>query len=361
MSNCGKCGGTIGASGGFFGVLKCPACGMENFRPFETESIRFDKLLASSPVFNLYSGYDSASRFNVEIIVLRDDAPHYEWCRDTFKAEAENLMRLRHLNTRPLLGSGEVDGHLYVMEPLLDGATLAAFAPDRHPLISLDKIINILQPALLGLAVAHSKNLAHHDISPENIHIDARGIVRVKGFFISRFAYLFDQYMISRGRDLRFSTSPFLISPEKAESGTEDHRGDMFSLGVVFYYFLTGSYPFSGAKEEDTIYSRIKPVEKRRALLGGMGISDDELPDYLPPPPPNSLVPSIPADLSDLIMKALAYYPNIRVTIGEFIEKLNFMRAKADAVKIRKHNEEILNTETTEIPKMPALGHKLRK
>ena len=340
MGDCEKCGGDLDING-FLGASKCLSCETDVFSPFEAETLRFDKLLASSPVFNLYSGYDSTSRFNIEIIVLRDDAPHYEWCRNTFLEESENLMRLRHLNTHPLLGSGDLEGHPYVTEPLLEGSSLDAFAPDKHPLISLDKVVNILQSASLGLAVAHNKNLAHHDISPENIHIDAKGVVRVKGFFISRFAYLFDQYMISLGGDLKFSTSPFLISPEKAESGTEDHRGDMFSLGVLFYYFLTGSYPFRGSVEAETIYSRIKPIEKRRALLGGMGISDDDLPDYLPPTPPNSLVPSIPADLSDLIINALAYYPNLRVTVGEFIEKLNFMRAKAEAFKLRKHNENI--------------------
>jgi len=60
-------------------------------------------------------------------------------------------------------------------------------------------------------------------------------------------------------------------------------------------------------------------------------------------------------------MKSIAYYPNVRVTVAEFIEKLNFMRAKADALKIRKNNENILNTETTEIPKMTRIGTKVMK
>ncbi|NOY75277.1 MAG: protein kinase, partial [Kiritimatiellaeota bacterium] len=235
MSKRGKCGNAVETSNDFLGASVCPSGDSTNFTPFEVDSLRFDRFLADSPVFNLYTGYDSSSRFNVQIIVLRDDAPHYKWCRGTFLEESENLMRLRHLNTCPLLGRGEIDGHPYVTEPLLDGSSLDAFSPGKHSLIAIDKIMNILRSACVGLAVAHSKNLAHHDISPKHIHLDGRGVVRVKGFFISRFVYLYDQFIISQGGDLRFSTSPFLISPEKAESGTEDYRGDMFSMGVIYY------------------------------------------------------------------------------------------------------------------------------
>lgn len=356
MSECGTCGNNLDSTETPFGVLECPACGASNFTPCEVGKLRFDSFLASSPVFDLYSGYDSASRFYVEITILRSDSPEYDWCRKTFIEETENIMRLRHMNTCPILGSGEIEGNPYITEPALDGTSLDALTPDKHPLIAIDKILTILQSASVGLAVAHGQKLAHHDISPENIHIDGRGTVRVKGFFISRFAYLFDQLMISSGGDQCTDISPFLISPEKAESGTEDYRGDVFSMGVLFYYFLTGNYPFHGESENDTIYSRIKSEDKRRDLAAASHISGGDVPDYLPPPPPNSLVSSIPSDLSDMILKTLAYYPNVRLSISEVIDRLNFMRAKAESFNVRKRNEDALNSETTAIPKMSSLG-----
>lgn len=339
----------------------CHTCGAVDFIPFEFGNLRFNRFIASSPVFNLYSGYDSASRFYVEITLLRSDSPHYDWCRDTFIEETENLMKLRHMNTCPILGSGDIAGNPYITEPALDGTSLDALTPDKHPLVSMDKILTILQSASIGLAVAHTRQLAHHDISPENIHIDGRGTVRVKGFFISRFAYLFDQWMISLGEERRIPTSPYLISPEKAESGTEDYRGDVFSMGVLYYYFLTGSYPFHGKTENDTIYARIKSEDKRRKLAASSHLLAGDVPDYLPPPPPHSIVASIPSDLSDMILKTLAYYPNVRSTMSEVINRLNFMRAKAESFNVRKTNEDALNTETTAIPKMSFLGKKFLK
>ena len=118
----------------------------------------------------------------------------------------------------------------------------------------MDEVIDVLQDAALGLALAHHKEFAHHDLCLENIHIDARGGVRAKNFFISRFAY----DCLQNKEGIVSSVSPYFISPEKVESHVEDKRGDVFSFGVVFYYMLTGKYPFSGKNEVETVYSRVK-------------------------------------------------------------------------------------------------------
>ncbi len=353
MGKCKKCKESVLYKKNPFVPAVCK-CGHRQIRSFKRMGIEFQKVIASSPVFLIYQGYYSSKNLFVDITVLRKDLPDYKWCLQVAKEQAELLMKLRTHHILPLFEYCEIDDNFCLLTPTLDGAPLSKYIPEQHGLIAINNVVNIFQATSFGMSVAHQKNIIHHNINSNTIHIDGRGIVRINGFFISRFIYIYDQKRIERENHIYTSVSPYYISPEKAESGTEDKRGDIFSLGVMFYYLLTGKFPFKGHSDTDTIYKRIQIDKntKKKEIEEKFKIKAKDFPDYIPPESPCSIRKSIPENLSDLIMQMLSYYPNNRPSFAEIIDKLELFMAKVDLINIRKSQEEIIDSDTKSIPKM---------
>jgi len=355
-NKCRKCGLELSFDRDPFLPSVC-ACGHMQIYPFEVDGLEFHKLLASSPLFYLFRGMYPDKNLFVDITVLRKDVPDYDWCLKVAHEQAEQLAKLKHLNILPIFDFSERQGYFCVTAPTLDGHPLSTYNPAEHGLMELSSLTDLLQAAALGMAVAHYHEIVHHNIWPSNIHVDARGNIRVKNFFISRFVYIYDQKRIKRDNYIYTSVSPLYISPEKVESGLEDERGDVFSFGVMFYHFLTGRFPFQGQEKNDIIYSRAKLKYKARRgqLKATYPVSEHDFPDYAPPDSPKKLRPEIPLGISELVMHMLSYYPNGRPAFSRVISEFNLLRAKADALNIRKKQEAIIDSDTKTIPKMKSL------
>ena len=345
---CSKCGNSIAFSKDSFIPAQCDSCGMQQVLPFNKDDLFFERLVASSPLFYIYKGYHTKHKLFLFITVLRKEINDYAWNVNVVKEQAENLTSLSHINICPLFDHGMLDEYYYIASPRMDGYKLSSYDPSSHGLMDISKMVEVLQSAALGMAVAHFNEFTHHNICPENIHIDARGMIRINDFFLSRFIYAYDQRRIKLENKIFISVPPHYISPEKAESGLEDHRGDIFSFGVMMYYMLTGHYPFEGAETMETIYTRIKQPAQKGDIL----TNNNTFPEYVPPKEPKALRKEIPDDLSKLILQMLSYYPNNRPSFTELINVLNTLRAKVDVVKIRNIQENIVDTETRDIPKM---------
>ena len=356
QSRCKQCDKAIGFNEDPFIPTLC-TCGHLQIAPFNIDGLKFQKLLASSPIFLLFYGFYEEKNLFVEITVLRKDIANYEFCLEIAKEQAEISLKLRHHNICPIFEYGNKNGYFCVITPSIDGYPLSSYLPEEHGLLEINKTIDLLQATALAMAVAHYNEVPHHNLCPENIHIDNRGILRIKNFFISRFVYIYDQKRIKDNNHIYTSVSPHYISPEKVESGTEDERGDLFSFGVIFYYFLTGKFPFHGEREMDTIYTRAKLKNKaeKGTITLNYDIDSNDFPDYIPPKKPKDIQIKIPIETSQLIMRTLSYYPHDRPTFAEIISEFNLLRAKNDAVKIRQAQEEIIDSETKTIPKMKSL------
>ena len=355
-SKCRKCHEKIEVHKDPFIPALC-RCGHMQITPFIMGGIQFQKLLASSPIFLLFYGIYEEKNLFVEITVLRKDISNYDFCLKVAEEQAEVSLNLRHLNICPIFEKKKIANYLCIISPALDGYSLASYLPEEHGLLATNKTIDLLQATALGMAVAHYKEIPHHNLCPENIHLDNRGILRIKNFFISRFIYIYDQKRIKKYNHIFTSVSPHYISPEKVESGAEDKRGDVFSFGVIFYYFLTGKFPFHGTGEFETVYTRskLKHKAKQGKITTNYDVNIDKFPDYISPKKPSDIRPQIPKEISQLIIKTLSYYPNDRPTFSTIISEFNILRAKENAIKIRHAQEEIVDSETKSIPKMKPL------
>ena len=162
---------------------------------------------------------------------------------DRFLREIQVTAKLSHPHILPLFDSGEADGFLYFVMPLIEGETLGGLMT-RERQLPIDDAIRITREVSDALAYAHQNGLVHRDIKPDNIMISG-GHAVVMDFGIT-------DALGEAGGDKLTQTgmaigTPAYMSPEQA-SGTiqVDGRADIYSLGCVLYEMLVGQIPFTG-------------------------------------------------------------------------------------------------------------------
>ena len=204
-----------------------------------------------------------------------------------FEREYQTLRGLSHPSVIEVYdyGVGE-DGPYYTME-LLDGGDLHAAAP-----VPLAIACAHLRDVASSLALLHARRLLHRDISPRNVCVH-RDRARQADRLRRRFA--------SFGRAASVLGTPPCIAPEVLGAGVLDQRSDLYSLGAVAYFALTGRHAYP-----------VRDVtELRRAW-------------QQPVAPPSALAPGLPAKLDDLVLSLLSLDPLARpASAGEVIIRLN--------------------------------------
>ena len=171
---------------------------------------------------------------------------------------------LSHWNTVEIFDYGRTDEgiYYYVME-YLPGLSLAELV-ERHGPLPPGRVVFLLRQVCQALREAHAAGLIHRDIKPSNIFAARRGGV-------SDVAKLLDFGLVlpmvkdhgpDPSGDPQLLGTPLFMSPEQVLGGRElDERSDIYSLGTVAYYLLTGSPPFrSGGGLEVMIAHAREPV-----------------------------------------------------------------------------------------------------
>jgi serine/threonine protein kinase len=144
---------------------------------------------------------------------------------------------------------GRMDGGIpFIVMEHLEGTDLGRLIKEQGPL-PVSTAVDYLLQACDALAEAHASGIVHRDLKPANLFlaVDADGSKRLKvlDFGISKLAGA-DPVADITGTDAMIG-SPFHMSPEQMRSSRDvDHRTDIWSLGVILYQLLTGSYPFKG-------------------------------------------------------------------------------------------------------------------
>ena len=162
---------------------------------------------------------------------------------ERFLREIEIAAKLRHPNILPLYDSGEVEGFLYYVMPLVEGESLRDLL-NREQQLPLADALRIATEVAGALSLAHRENIVHRDIKPENILLED-GHAVVADFGIARAV---DE---SGGEKLTQTGvaigTPAYMSPEQAGSERKlDGRSDLYALGCVLYEMLAGEQPYTG-------------------------------------------------------------------------------------------------------------------
>jgi serine/threonine-protein kinase len=180
-----------------------------------------------------------------------------------FRREAEAAAKLQSAHTVELYDFGETDdGTLYAVMELLEGMDLETLVKREGP-IPQERVIHILRQVCDSLGEAHAAGLVHRDIKPANIHI---GRIALHHDFVKVLDFgLVKSVDGSRGGgDDVIATAagiaagtPAYIAPEMAMGHACDGRADLYALGCVAYFLLTGKLVFESSNAFQLINKHI--------------------------------------------------------------------------------------------------------
>ena len=172
---------------------------------------------------------------------------------DRFLREIEIAAGLRHPHILPLFDSGNANGLLYYVMPLVEGESLRDRLTRERQLPVLDAV-RIADQVASALAYAHSRGVIHRDIKPENILLES-GQAVVADFGIARAVDAAGGRLTETGMAVG---TPAYMSPEQAlGEGSIDARSDIYALGIVTYEMLAGDPPFTGPTAQAIVSRRL--------------------------------------------------------------------------------------------------------
>ncbi len=205
---------------------------------------------------------------------------------DRFKTEIRLARKISHRNVVRTHDFGEWSGVYYLTMEFVEGITLRELIDSRGQ-VGVSSTLAIGSQLAESLEVAHDQGVVHRDIKPQNLLLDADGVLKVMDFGVARLA----ERTSSLTEAGLIVGTPAYMSPEQLLSETTDARSDLYSVGVVLYECLTGRLPFEA---ESTI-----------SLIGKVL--------NLEPPPPVEVNGDIPPAFSALILDLLAKKPEERL------------------------------------------------
>lgn len=263
---------------------------------------RYDVLekIGTGGMATVYKAKDTLLNRFVAVKVLRDSLEDEKGVVANFVKEAQASASLVHNNIVSVYDVGEEDGINYMVMEYVDGITLKEYIKTRGALPwqeACDFAIQIGQ----GINEAHSINLIHRDIKPQNILMTRDKILKVTDFGIAK--AVAGETTVVGGNVLG---SVHYISPEQARGGFTDARSDIYSLGVVLYEMLTGKVPFDG---DSAVSVALMHLEKEPVNVKVVNLD-------------------VPTDLAYVTMKAISKEQNARYqSVSELVEDLHAVLA----------------------------------
>ena len=201
-------------------------------------------------------------RRRVALKVLPTDRVNDHVMLERFFSEARAVAALDHRNiVRAYDIDRDGDMHFLVLE-YVDGSSLQHLVQKFGPL-SIGRAVNCIRQAADGLQHAHEAGLVHRDVKPANLLLDRMGTIKILDLGLARF---FDDEVGQQAREQELNNvlgTADYVAPEQAiDSSLVDIRGDIYSLGVTFFYLLTGRSPYkAGSVSQKLMWHQIsKPT-----------------------------------------------------------------------------------------------------
>lgn len=262
------------------------------------------KQIGSGGMSVVYLAHDEVMNRPVAIKMLRDELLSDPDAVERFCNEAKAILMLSHENIIKGLDFSNSDDIKYIVMEYVDGETLKSYI-ERKGKLSPAESIDIAIGILSALDHAHSKNVVHRDVKPQNILLPKGGGIKISDFGIAK---------LPTNNPLTVSCTTVgtvdYISPEQARGKTIDRRSDIYSLGIMLYEMASGSLPFVGENPMEVAYKQI----------------GDQ------PEPLSSVCPDIPKGFEQVVMKAICKEPSGRFdSAKQMLDCLDRLRSNPDA------------------------------
>jgi Protein kinase domain len=236
------------------------------------------------------------------IAVPGADATSMQKYRQRFFREAQAAGRLSHPGIVTIydVDEDEPTHTPFIVMEYADGQTLYDFVlQSPGGKLPLPRVLDLIEQIAGALQYAHSAGIVHRDIKPTNIIVTPEGRTKITDFGIAKISLT---EATVAGQILG---TPAYMSPEQINGKPVDGRSDLFSLGVMAYWLLTGVKPFDG--------------DSMTAICAQVAGKD--------PQPASEVVPGLGADFDSFLSRALAKDPAQRFQTGnQFIEAVQSLR-----------------------------------
>ncbi len=250
---------------------------------------RLDSKLGEGGMGVVYQATDEKLHREVAVKVLHPHLLQNENLKERFRREARMHAKLMHPNVVTLLSIFEDNEHMALVMEMVHGKNLKEYLK-VHQKLSLVDLVQICDSILSGLEAAHNLGMVHRDLKPANVLISTEGAVKLMDFGLAK---------PKRGDDDLTQSGATVgsfryMAPEQILNQPVDARTDLYAFGILLYQVCTGKLPFdataSGGGEFEIMEKQVREA----------------------PVAPHELVPSIPLDLSDLILRLLSKSPSDR-------------------------------------------------
>lgn len=206
--------------------------------------------------------------------------------RRRFAQEARTVAQLHHPHILPLIEFGDEQGILYLVMPFIEGGTLTGYL--RRALPDLQDVAAIFQQLLDAVEYAHDEGLIHRDIKSSNVLLEARRgsppYAYLADFGLVRYSGQIDTGQAGKPLPLdQIPGTPHYMAPEQTR-GIVTTATDIYALGVLLYQMLVGELPYDDPDEVKVVKMHL----------------------HAPIPSPCDHDASIPAELGDVVRKAMA-------------------------------------------------------
>jgi serine/threonine protein kinase len=330
-------------------MLQCPRCGRQfsndvlicpnDLTPLQAEQTfsdiptdpllgrvfegkyRLEERLGSGSMGTVYRATHLLIDRQVALKVLSQRFVGDQTAQQRFRREARAAGRMQHPNAVTVTDFGATgDGYLYIVMELLEGRTLRDLLAREAPLDPA-RAVSLMLQVCAAVGAAHEAGLIHRDLKPANIFIEQRAnlpaAVKVLDFGVAKF--------VVEEHDDDYNTltqvgaiigTPRYMSPEQSSGvAALTPASDVYSLGIILYEMLTGVAPFSG---DTPLAIALKQVSAA-------------------PPPMQEAGVSVPAELDQTVLHALAKDPGnrprdageLRRELHNVAERLGFEHAES--------------------------------
>lgn len=239
--------------------------------------------IGSGGMATVFKAVEDGTEKEVAVKVLPPWLDEEENFQPRFEREAQILMRLHHPHIVPILNFGMENGIFYIVMPLMEIGTLRERI--RKGPLKPEEGAHIVRQIAEALQYAHDAGLVHRDVKPANILMDSEGNAWLSDFGT---AHVGDATVSLTGSNV--IGTPQYMAPEQARGEPVSDKTDVYALGIVLYQMCTGQLPFNA----DT------------PLAIAMKQASEPL------PPPTSINPNIPHEISKVLIKALEKRPEDR-------------------------------------------------
>ena len=252
---------------------------------------RLVSLLGQGGFAEVYLGQHVRLTLQAAIKVLHTHLTDQE--AEHFYQEAETVVKLMHPAIVRILDYDVQEGVPFLVMDYAPGGSLRR----RHPkgsTLPLLQIVSYVKQVVAGLQYAHERKFIHRDIKPENMLVGRQQEVLLSDFGLAALAHSSASLSVQEA----VGTLPYM-APEQIE-GHPRAASDQYALGVVVYEWLCGVRPFEGSMTEVMVQHLT-----------------------MPPPPLHERVATIPRELEQVVLRALAKEPKDRfASVQDFAEAL---------------------------------------